>query len=192
MKKIICFLVCVIGMVSCSKYFDKGIYDSDYEEALQKAKEIRDSITESMLPIKAWNVQTRVDEMDDTESHLAVLMSSNTIVQDFPYDKAKAIIAVRHTVKHGNNVLIRITSGQIYRSLYEGNYVEVRFDDCPSKKYMYSESASGSSDVIFIDRSKDFIENCKKHKTIKIKLPLYQEGEELFTFNTDSLLVWEY
>ena len=183
MKKFICILVCaVIIFSSCSSNINN-------EQVCQVSE---DSIMESNLPIKYWSIQTNVDEMDDTENHFAVLMSVNTIVQDFPYGKTKAIIVLRHTEKYGDDVLIKITSGQIYRSLYDGHYIIVRFDDGSIKKYAYLESSSGSSDIIFIRNSKDFIKNCRNHRVIKIKIPLFQYGEQLFTFSPDSLLEWEY
>ena len=194
MRKLIMVIVCLMTMVVFSCCGSRNYKDSEYyEEAKAKAEALRDSIFESNLPIKTWEIETEIDEMSSTKRCFAKLMSNNTIVQDFPYGETKALIAIRHTKKYGNDVVIQVTSGQIHGSEYYGsNYIEVRFDDRPSKKYIYSEEASGKSDVIFVDRAKDFIENCKKSNSIKIEIPMFQEGRKLFTFHSDDLLAWNY
>lgn len=195
MKKFMMALVCLMTMVMCfTSCGSKDYKDSEsYEEAKAKAEALRDSIIESNLPIKSWDVSSEIDEMSNTKRHLAQLMSNNTIEQDFPYGKTKALIGIRCTKKYGNDALIKITSGQIHGSdYYDTNYVEVKFDDKPSKKYYYSEEASGASDVIFIKKKKEFIENCKKAKDIKIKIQLFQEGWKLFTFHVDDALNWKH
>ena len=190
---IVCLMTIVVSFMSCGSDLKNDESSEYYEEAKAKAEALKDSLIESALPIKCWEVDSEVDEMTDTKRYFARLISNNEIVQDFPYGETRASIVIRNTKKYGNDALITVSSGQIHGSEYEGsNYIEVRFDDKPSKKYTYTETESGASDVVFIDKSKDFIENCKKAKSIKVKIPMFQEGRLLFTFHSDKLLVWNH
>ncbi|MBR1428094.1 MAG: hypothetical protein IJ582_03555 [Prevotella sp.] len=150
---------------------------------------------ESLQPqrtITTWNISTSNDEMTDTKNVWASLTSDNFISQHFPYEgRTYAKLTVRYMKKYGNDVLLEITKGQIHGNNYRGdNYITVRFDDTPAKKYYFNEAADGSSDVIFINNKSDFIKRCKQAKVIKVEVPLFQEGRPIFTFSVNEPLVW--
>ena len=45
---------------------------------------------------------------------------------------------------------------------------------------------------ITLDNADDFIEECKNHKSIKIRIPLFREGKRVFKYNADTLLNWKW
>lgn len=140
-----------------------------------------------------WDFIIEKDEMTDSKNIWASITSDNFVTQDFPYDGlTRATITVRYMKKYGYNVLVQISKGQMNgREYYGTNYVTARFDDNSPKKYYFNESADGDSKVVFIRKSSDFIQNCKKAKDIKIDLPLYQGGRPVFTFHVDEPLTWK-
>ena len=95
--------------------------------------------------------------------------------------------------KYGNDVILTLSKGQLLSNEYNGtNYVTVRFDDDAPQKYYTNTPADGSSNVLFLNNAKKFIKRAKTAKTIKIQVPVYQEGTPIFTFKVDVPLTWEY
>ena len=190
MKKVLWLIVCLMTMVvSVSSCGNNAKNSENGDEA--KAEAFADSVKNAALETTSWEITSKVDEMNETKTFYGELVSNNSITQDFPYGETKASILVRKTKKYGSEVMICVNSGQIHGNEYQGsNYIEVKFDSAPSKKYRFTEAEDGSSEVVFIDNSKDFIANCKKAKSIKMEIPLYQCGRPLFTFSTDKPLSW--
>lgn len=188
MKKLIMAIVCLMTMVAFTSCINGNAFASNVNETSSE-----EETSESVCPTEKWVYEENIDEMNDTKTYHAHLVSENYVEQDLPYSKTNALIGIRHTKKYGNEVMLFIGSGQIHGSEYDNsNYVEVRFDNNPSKKYYFGESESGSYDIIFLHNAKDFISNCKKANNIKIKIPIFQEGRELFTFHSDNLLAWSH
>lgn len=139
-----------------------------------------------------WEYSTKKDEMNDTQSKYATLQSNNYIEQDFPYQgETYARIVVRHTAKWGTDVMIRVDQGQIVGYDIDGsNYVTIRFDSKSPVKYTFSNSGDGSTEVVFLNKAKNFINNAKTAKTIRVEVPLYQNGNNVFKFTTTAPLKW--
>lgn len=142
--------------------------------------------------IATWEISTSTDEMTDTKNIWASITSDNYISQDFPYQgMTYALITVRYMKKYGYDVIIKISKGQINgREYYGTDYITARFDGGESKKYYYNEADDGSSDMVFLRYSSDFINKCKQAKNIKIDIPIYQAGRPVFSFHVDEPLVW--
>lgn len=185
MRKLFFMFVCLImACFMCSCNNSVAVPSSNLTSST-------DSISEEETLKNEWNYDEKTDEMTDTKKYFASLVSENSIELEFPYGECMADLTIRNTKKGGNEVMIMVSSGQIFGNEFDGaNFIEVRFDKNPVKKYMFSESESLNSNVIFINNSKDFIENCKKAKDIKIKIPMFQEGRPLFTFHVDKTLSW--
>ena len=191
MKKVLWLIVCLMTMVVFSMCGNSAKNDESSDEAKTNTEAFADSVKNEALATASWEITSEVDEMSETKTFYGELVSNNSITQDFPYGDTKARILVRKTKKYGNEVMICVSSGQICGNEYQGsNYIEVKFDSAPSKKYRFTETEDGSSEVVFIDKSKDFIANCKKAKSIKMEIPLFQGGRPLFTFSTDKPLSW--
>lgn len=144
--------------------------------------------------IKTWEEKSEKDPMSDKMSYFASIESDNEEQFQFPYSGgSRLIICVRKSPKYGDDVILKITSGQLLSSEFEiNNQLNVRFDDNPAKKYKTVEPADLSSDQLFLRNAKDFIANAKKAKTIRIEVPVFQEGVRLFTYRLDEPLKWEH
>lgn len=152
----------------------------------QKKEEVYDSIR--------WQVEESIDEMTDTKNVWKSLVSENLAYFDFPYEGGSFLkINVRYMKKYGTDVYITLSSGQLLSNEYNGtNYVMVRFDDDAPQKFYTNETADGSSECLFLRNGKKFIKRAKTAKSIKIQVPVYQEGNPIFTFKVDVPLTWEY
>lgn len=168
-------------------------------ELEQKAKEKHDSIMRvykrksflSQGKLNEWNYRIEKDKMTDSRNTWASILSENSIDLDFPYNETYCRITVRYMKKWGTDVLVELTSGQIYGNEYRNeNYLMVRFDDEKPIKYWFNEASDGSSDCVFIRKHSDFIARCKKARTIKIEVPIYQAGRPIFTYKLDVPLKW--
>lgn len=153
------------------------------EEDLQAAK------TEAA---KRWTYKEKKDEMTDGTNRWAVLRSENCVYMKMPYDGGTyATLAVRYTVAYGTDVYIEVDRGQIDGDQYRGtNYVRIRFDDEQPDMFKFNEAADGSADIVFLKNAKGFISKAKKAKRIKVEVPFYQEGRQVFDFSVDESLKW--
>lgn len=137
-----------------------------------------------------WEYDSKDDEMTNSKSYFATILSDNGEVFAFPYDEeggSHLMVTVRQTKRNGTDVILGISKGQ-----FNGQYVSVKFDDNAAKKYKAYSADDGSLDVLFIDNDKDFIAKAKTAKTIKIEAEFYQEGNRVFTFTADKPLKWDY
>lgn len=176
---------CLIGgLVVFAVILIIGIFasmcDNDTTSSTSTSEAVKDSVT--------WKISTEIDEMTDAKNIWASITSDNYITQDFPYDgETYAEITVRYMKKDGFQVLISITKGSIYSA---NEYVSVRFDQGEAMKYYYNGTASGETETVFLRNQKDFIERCKKAHDIKMEIPLFNRGGEVFNFHVDKPLVW--
>ena len=133
-------------------------------------------------------------EVADTKNVWKSLTSENFAYFDFPYEGGSFLrIDVRYMKKYGTDILLTLSQGQLMSNEYNGtNYVMVRFDDDAPQKYYTNEPSDGSSNCLFLRNTKKFIKRAKTAKSIKIQVPVYQEGNPIFTFKVDVPLTWEY
>lgn len=188
---VILLLFLMVGKCSSSKSAEpvgEDYVDADSVEVV----EADNSYSDSKPIAKTWNFTIDKDPMSDTNNIWASIRSDNYVIQDFPYEGSTyAKITVRYMKKYGYDVIIEITKGQINgRSYYNTDYITARFDEGTPQKYFFNEAADGSSTMVFLRRSSDFIKKCKLAKDIKIDLPLYQGGRPMFSFHVDEPLVW--
>lgn len=140
-----------------------------------------------------WEYFSKTDEMTDKETKWASMKSVNSFEFDFPYNGGSYLtLSVRKSPKYGTDVYIHISKGQFLASEYNGtNKVSVRFDEDTPITFSTNEPSDGSSDLLFINNTKRFIERAKSAKSIKIQATFYQEGDRVFTFTTTHPLEWE-
>lgn len=188
---VILLLFIMVGKCSSSKSAEP--VGEDYVEADSvDVVEADNSYSNSKPVTKTWDFAIDKDPMSDTNNIWASIRSDDYITQDFPYEGSTyAKITVRYMKKYGYDVIIEITKGQINgRSYYNTDYITARFDDGKPQKYYFNEAADGSSTIVFLHRSSDFIKRCKQAKDIKIDIPIYKGGRPVFSFHVDEPLVW--
>lgn len=139
-----------------------------------------------------WNFSTEMDEMTDDKNIWASIVSENSSAGSSAYSNTYCTLTVRYMKKWGGfDVLVGLTNGQIYGNEYRNeNYIMARFDNEQPIKYWYNESADASSKTVFIRKSADFINRCKKATSIKLEVPVFQGGRPVFIFKVNSPLVW--
>ena len=190
MKKCILGIICVILVIafanSCGNSTKTNVNVND-STAIDSTN-VDDSLDSEAK--NGWSYENEVDEMDGSTTKRAIIESSNEVEFDFPYQGGSTLgICVRKTKKYGSEVLISISNGQFLSNDYNGtNYVTVRFDNNAPVKFLTTEPADYSSDVLFLENSKKFIKLAKNAKTIKIEAPFFNEGSYVFTFNANKPL----
>lgn len=189
----VCLFFISFVIVKCitSKNVEPALEEDEYFETEVDTAAI-DIMGDSFSSKKIWDFTITKDDMTDTNNVWATIKSDDYIMQDFPYDgETYASITVRYMKKYGYDVIIEITKGQIDgRKYYGTDYITARFDGGSPKKYYFNEAADGSSEVVFLRSTSDFIKRCKQAKDIKIDIPIYKAGRPVFSFHVDEPLVW--
>ena len=196
MKKSLLGIVCVILAIavtnSCYNATKSNANETDTVAVVNDTIAV-DSVGSLDSEVKnGWDYESEVDEMDGSTTKTAIVVSSNVVDFDFPYNGGSTLnICVRHTKKYGTDVMIGVSKGQFNSNEYNGtNYVTVRFDNDAPIKFTTVEPADNSSDVLFLQNPKKFIKLAKNAKTIKIEASFFTEGSRVFTFNTNKPLEW--
>jgi hypothetical protein len=138
----------------------------------------------------AWTYSTERDEMRGAESRFAELEATNTIDLDFPYGEQRGRILVRHSAKHGFDILVGVPSGQIMCNSFSNSYINVKFDDGPIQRFGCNDASDGSSNMIFVEGAKSFLGKLKQSKRAVVEAEFFQNGLQQMTFNTANLQ-WE-
>lgn len=190
---VIAIFILFIALYTCSGNRSMPQAPEEVEEVVDSIEEVVEVGPDIVEPSKKeWDFTIEKDPMTDTNNIWARISSDDYIMQDFPYEGyTYASITVRYMKKYGYNVLVQITKGQINGRSYSGtNYITARFDEGSPKRFYFDEAADGSSDIVFLRGSSDFISRCKKAKDILIDIPIYQNGRQTFSFHVDEPLVW--
>lgn len=175
MKKSILGIICVILVIAFSSFC------------------INANASNNIVNIEnGWNYHSDVDEMDGSTSKGAIIISSNIVEFESPYDGGSKLAIIIHGSENVSVVGIGIINGKFNFNEDDGiNYVRVRFDNDTPILFL-TEPSDDSSDLLFLKLSntKEFIELAKKAKTIKIEAPFFGEDWRAFTFNAKKPLVW--
>jgi hypothetical protein len=139
-------------------------------------------------PPKAWNVYTRDDDMSGKEIVFADSQSLNKNNLHWPYGAGiSGELTLRKHPRHGKSVLISIDEGQILCPSYDGCSVLIRFDDRPPIRFSAGKPSDGSSTTLFIHGYEQIVKEIKKSRTMRIELPLYQDGNKSWVFDVSDL-----
>ena len=140
--------------------------------------------------ISKWQYSDSNDKMRNQKTVFAYVYSLNKVNFDFPYSGgSEAILVLRISPKSGKDVYINITKGQ-FHCRHDGCTVAIKFDNEPVSEYEAVESASGSSDILFIKPYDAIVAKLKKAKSLIIEAKFFQEGTRQFEFNVSGLK-WE-
>jgi len=131
-----------------------------------------------------WDYYDSTDEMGRGRILRAVIQSTNTISLGFPYEgEQHATLTLRQHPKHGNDVYIRIEKGQLLDSDYNDR-VSARFDNDKVLTFSSSGPADLSSETLFLNGAfATFVSRLKTAKTLRMEVPVYQAGNQIFTFD---------
>lgn len=131
-----------------------------------------------------WKYETTKDEMTGNEVTLASTKSINSQDLHWPYGpNVTALLMIRKHPRYGKDVFLTLTKGQILCHSYENCSILIRFDENKPEKYAAIGPSDNSSDQVFIRNYEKFVSNVKKSKTVRIELPMYQDGNMAWNFN---------
>ena len=143
--------------------------------------------TEDSSEEKTWTHYEKKDEMRGHIDKYDFITSDNAVDFEFPYHGGSSLqMVIRHSVKYGTDVYLRIEKGQFSGNEFSGsNYVAIKFDNEAIKNYYFVEAEDGDSEIIFLKKTRELISKCKTAKNIKIEAPFFQEGRRVFHFHVD-------
>lgn len=137
--------------------------------------------------IENWEYSESEDKMEGTKRYFATSTSTNQIEFDFPYDGGSNLNIIIRNMGKENEAILTISKGQFISSYGGSDRIKVKFDDNAPIKYSFNSSSDGSSDVIFLNNSKDFINKLRSSKKVMIECEFYDSGNKVFEFNTEGL-----
>lgn len=166
----------------------------------------------TLAKLETWSYQSKPDEMitNGTDSSASII-STNEVNFRFPYDGSQsADLVVRRnaeTVSPKSNsfpydVFISIDRGQLLSG--DQGDIEVKFDNDAPMTFQADSSNDGDSTVLFFNDNPDtkfikgkhghdtfvniyplkaFLDKLQSSKVLKIKVSVYQNGDQVFVFN---------
>jgi hypothetical protein len=149
--------------------------------------ESKNLVSASSEPKSVWRYSSQKDEMTGKDMQFAETYSTNTQDLHWPYgSNVRGELTIRKHPRYGKSVLITLTKGQILCRSYENCTIMVRFDEGKPERYAAIGPADGSSDQVFIRNYDKFVANLRKSETVRIELPLYQDGNRAWNFNVSG------
>ena len=135
-----------------------------------------------------WDYSQFEDEMGRGKVYTATIQSTNTINLDFPYNgEQHGLLTLREHPKHGKDVIFKIERGQLLDSDYN-DAVVVRFDSDKPLNFSSVGASDHSTETLFLRSNafSVFTTRLKTAKTVRIQAPIYQGGNQVFTFEVDG------
>lgn len=127
-----------------------------------------------------------IDEMSGKPTKRAIFGSLNSVEFDFPYSGGTtAQLEFRKHPKHGRDVVMVISQGQLQCHSYSRCEVYVRIDDGQPFAISGGGPEDNSSTVVFLPWS--LTSKLKNASTIKIQVPAFQNGRPIFEFDLAGL-----
>jgi hypothetical protein len=134
-----------------------------------------------------WTYSHDADEMSGKTSHVATVISQNTVDFDFPYNGPQhGRLTIRRHPRWGSDVIVGIEKGQLLCTSYEGCTVLVRFDDGEPLTFSANPPGDHSTEAIFIENYDRFMTKMQASKRIRISPKVYREGNVVFTFDVSG------
>jgi len=137
-----------------------------------------------------WRYRIQEDKMTSDTTYIAYVEANEKLNFDFPYNGGSTVTLTIRKKGNETDVILRVSKGQFIPTV-TGGLVRVRFGKDKARKYPTSMSSDYSSDVIFINNEREFVNNLKSHETVIIETEFYQEGLKQVEFDIDGMR-WEH
>lgn len=146
------------------------------------------STTVPAIPSKhTWRYDTTKDKVSSKEGKSAMLESTNSFDLEFPYQGGTTgTLIVRKHPRHGKDVIINISKGQLLCGIRECQ-VSVKFDDKPPITVTATPPADHSNESLFLSGFERLVKGMKESKTTIVELTFYRQGAKTFMFSTEGL-----
>lgn len=123
----------------------------------------------------------------------ASVLSSNRVNFDFPYQgPQRARLVLRTHPRWGKSLFMQIEKGQILCRSYTPCTALVRFDDGQPVRFSGTGPDDNSTETVFISPYSRFAGLMLKAKTVRVSVPIYQEGSPVFEFNVEAFDIEKY
>jgi hypothetical protein len=132
-----------------------------------------------------WNYSEDEDKMTSKKVYYAQVAAKDRLHFDFPYDGGSIANLNIRKKQSGIDIYLTVSKGQ-FNSRYEDNYVTLRFDNLPAKRYEFLESSSGDNDIVFLSNEASVINKLKKHNKLLIEAEFYQSGNHVMEFDISN------
>lgn len=173
-----------VARALAAEWLQKEFPDTeDARHATDLLPDLRQQMAEDVTPVQ-WNYWSGTDEMSGKPVRYASVTSDNTFEFGFPYAGAQhARLVLRQHPKHGHDVMLVIEKGQILCHEFSGCPVSVRIDNKPAFRIEGREPADLSTETVFLPVWGKLTQALKAAKTVRVEFPVYQEGQQVATFN---------
>lgn len=132
-----------------------------------------------------WEYESSENKMGE-KVHFARVKATELVYFDFPYSGG-SIGTVTIRKRRGDlDIIFSISKGQIDTDIDE-TYIRVKFDNDKPVTYSMSESADGSTDILFFNNETSLLKKIKKSKKMVVEIPFYQNGVKQFEFKVKNL-----
>lgn len=126
-----------------------------------------------------WDYSESSDRMTGKTRKYAKIDCDDKINFDFPYNGGSTFALTIRKSGSKNEILLSCDKCQFLHSYSGDNYVQVKFDNGSPESYSFVNASDGSSDVIFIESSKRFINKLKKSNHLLIRAEFYQATKDI-------------
>jgi hypothetical protein len=135
-------------------------------------------------PEDKWSYQSNEDSMTSKPVRYAAIESENTVEFDFPYTGSqRGTLTLRQHPTHGFDVIFTIQKGQLLCQSYQDCQIRVRFDEDQPEAWSAVGPSDNSTTAILLHSESRFLQRLRKAKTVRIQVPVYQEGSPSFEFD---------
>ena len=130
-----------------------------------------------------WTYHIEEDAMTSRKAKFASIYSENSVEFGFPYQgPQRGTLTIRDHPSYGHDVYLSIERGQILCQSYEDCEIKVRFDEREPESWGASASSDHSTTIIFLRNEARFTRKMRAAKVVRIQIPVYQEGQQVFEF----------
>jgi hypothetical protein len=136
-----------------------------------------------------WVYNSYDNQMDDTKTYTAEIVSNEVLKFKFPYNQNsnnKMHIGIRNQ-SGVNEVLLYVDEGQFIPDFTNSKGILIRFDSKEPINFSYTMPDDGSLNGVFISDAKTFIASIIESQKVTIQCPFYNEGNVTLTFDTSDL-----
>lgn len=155
-----------------------------------KANSTPKNTTSSKQAGLRWIYDVSTDKLSGKKTSTATVKSINSLDLDFPYSGNNyGHLIVRQHPQYGLGVIVTVDKGQILCDVYTCK-LKIRFDDGSVQDFTMAPSDDHSSTVVFAKHPSWAIKHLGKAKKILVQVPMFQEGNQVLTFQVREPLVW--
>ncbi|EHN8791558.1 hypothetical protein I4B01_001134 [Enterobacter kobei] len=145
-----------------------------------------------------WVLTYAKDEMRGTTEKIIQTESQRPVDLMPPYQGGSWLDMVlrspRVELKEGDDpdnieldkAILIISKGQFNCPSSDGCHINVKFDNEKIQKYKTLKPNNGSTDVIYLEKPKEFLDDIAKHKKLIIEADFFQSGARQFTFDLNG------